>query len=130
MSQTLYEVLKALPKAIRGASVFTNPDTGMPYDRFNNTTWKRVLSKKAGISSFRWHDLRHTFGSRLAQAGVSLIAIKELMGHSDIRVTLRYAHLMQSNLKDAIRALDGEKDTSFTTHGATHRPIDKKEAVG
>ncbi|GAB7141008.1 site-specific integrase [Deferribacterales bacterium RsTz2092] len=59
----------------------------------------------AGLGRFRFHDLRHTFGSRLAQAGVPLYTIKELMGHSDMALTQRYAHLSSRNMREAIDRL-------------------------
>ena len=62
----------------------------------------------------------------MAQAGVTILAIKELMGHSQITVTMRYAHLAESNLRDAVAALDGygepSKDVEVTTHMTTHGP--------
>lgn len=53
--------------------------------------WEAVL-KQARVKNFRWHDLRHTFCSRLAQAGVSLKVIQEAAGHKTIAMSARYAH--------------------------------------
>lgn len=61
---------------------------------------------------FRLYDFRHTFGSRSAMAGVDLPTIKELMGHSNISITMRYVHPTPDHKKDAVRKLDnfnGEK---------------------
>lgn len=115
MSGTLYATLQRVPRFdLASPYVFTNPDTKTKYERFNNTPWRRLV-KDSGIARFRWHDLRHTFGSRLAQAGESIIAIKELMGHSSITVTMRYAHLAPSNLRAAVRALDPKPATKRAT---------------
>jgi site-specific recombinase XerD len=46
------------------------------------------------------------FGSRLAQAGVPLNNIRELLGHGDMKVTMRYAHLAPNNLREAVEALE------------------------
>lgn len=123
MNNTLYNTLQSIPRHLGSAFVFTNPGTETRYDRFNNTTWKRILLL-AGIQNFRWHDLRHTFGSRLAQAGVPIVTIKELMGHSSIQVTMRYAHLQPSNLRDAVFVLDrpaaGHRRPAGSTHRSTH----------
>lgn len=126
MSRTLHETLRRLPRRLPDSPyVFTNPETGTKYDRFNNTSWRKTL-KRAGIQNFRWHDLRHSFGSRLAQAGVAIQVIAQLMGHSSLSVTMRYAHLAPSNLKAAIRTLDeppqlvepGRRSAHRSTHGA------------
>lgn len=48
--------------------------------------------KAVGIKDFRFHDLRHTYGTRLAQMGVDIFTISKLMGHKDIGTTMRYLH--------------------------------------
>lgn len=72
--------------------------------------------KRAGIKDFRIHDLRHTCASWLVSAGVSLYEVKELLGHSSIEMTERYAHLAPDNLGQVAKTLhrlqsgDNKKD--------------------
>lgn len=56
-----------------------------------------------------FHSCRHTFGSRLAQQGVPLLTIKELMGHKTIEMTMRYSHLMPDHKRDAVRHMRARK---------------------
>lgn len=82
--------------------VFPGKD-GQPFDNCN-TAWKTVL-EEAGIRDFRWHDMRHEFASKLVMAGVDLYVVKELLGHSSIQMTERYAHLAPSVKTEAVEAL-------------------------
>jgi integrase len=83
-----------------GPHVFYNPVTG---GRFLNLKvgFKAIL-KRAGLTGITWHTLRHTFASRLTRSGVDLVTVKELLGHSTINTTMRYAH---SNHETKARAV-------------------------
>jgi len=59
----------------------------------------------SGLDHVRWHDLRHTYASWLVQAGKPLTAVRDLLGHSSLAVTHRYAHLAPAHLRDAVSAL-------------------------
>jgi len=74
-----------------------------------NTSFRNIL-KAAEISGFRFHDLRHHYASSLVQEGVQLYTVKELLGHSDFKMTQRYTHLAPDNLAEAVKALDNRQD--------------------
>jgi len=64
------------------------------------------IGKAAGLRSIGWHLLRHTFASHLSEGNVSPLYIQKLLGHSDIKTTMRYAHLGQQATREAIKVLD------------------------
>ncbi|MGM9516696.1 tyrosine-type recombinase/integrase [Roseateles sp. DB2] len=82
--------------------LFVNPATNRPFVTITRA-WYR-LRRKAGIENMRIHDLRHSYASFLANANCSLYEIQNILGHSDPRVTQRYAHLQHQTLKNAARA--------------------------
>jgi hypothetical protein len=67
--------------------------------------WQKIL-KRARISNFRWHDLRHHFASRLVQHGVPLNTVRDLLGHSTVGMSLRYAHLAPDQRREAVAKLN------------------------
>jgi site-specific recombinase XerD len=74
--------------------------------------WFEDCVREAKISNFTWHDLRHTFASRLVMAGVDLRTVQELLGHKSILMTLRYAHLAPSHINAAVEKIVPKQKTS------------------
>jgi integrase len=68
------------------------------------TAWSGVATA-AKLKEFTFHDLRHTFASKLVQAGVDLNTVRELLGHADIKMTLRYSHLAPEHKAAAVAKL-------------------------
>ena len=87
--------------------------------------------RRAGLEDFRFHDLRHTFASHLVMNGVSLKAVQELLGHADMKMTMRYAHLSQAHLREAVGVLDsmGRNGHKMVTSPEKERGADKLTAV-
>ena len=69
------------------------------------SSWESLL-KKANIQNFRWHDMRHDFASQLVMKGADLNTVRELLGHADIKMTLRYAHLAPDHKLRAVEMLE------------------------
>jgi len=91
-------------KTSSNSLVFPSPKTGDRMDNCN-TAWESLL-KRAEIEDFRWHDMRHDFASRLVMKGVDLNTVRELLGHADLKMTLRYAHLAPESKLNAVKLLD------------------------
>lgn len=103
MSQIVHDVLKAIaPES--GGWFFPNPVTGKPYEQIDKS-WK-ALKKAAGINRpFRFHDLRHHFGTRLAAQTGNAFVVKELMGHKNMITSLRYVHPIMEQMRAAVENL-------------------------
>ena len=63
------------------------------------------MRSRAGLEDFRFHDLRHSFASKLFMAQVDLYTVKELMGHATIQMTERYAHLAPEHKASAVEKI-------------------------
>ncbi len=98
--QTLKDWLGQIPD--ESQRVFPADDGG----RLDNVrkSWASILAD-AKIESFRWHDMRHDFASKLVMNGVPLNTVRDLCGHADSNTTLRYAHLAPSHKADAVGVL-------------------------
>jgi integrase len=73
-----------------------------------NRSWGSLV-EAAGLSNFRFHDLRHTFASKLVLNQVDLYTVQQLLGHSDSKLTQRYAHLSPGHLADAVAKLGAKR---------------------
>lgn len=107
MTNRLHEALATLQNTGPHDPVFRTHAGG----RWSEVILKRyftIAKELARIERpFRFHDMRHDFASALAQEGVSLFVIAQLLGHTSTRMTMRYAHLHPENLRAAIDALPG-----------------------
>ena len=111
INQVVFDSLLKVKKHPDSPYVFCNKD-GKPYGDVKTAFWH--ARKRAGIKNFRFHDLRHTFASHLVMAGVDLNTVKELLGHKDIKMTLRYAHLSPDYKRRAVETLCNKMDTIWT----------------
>ena len=75
--------------------------------------------KAAQITDLHFHDLRHTFATRLVQAGVDLYKVQRLLGHKSPSMTQRYAHHYPESLRDGVEVLDrkGRISTNLAQRG-------------
>jgi len=125
IDSTLRETINRLPRRfVEKAgqkelvpSVFHDPVTLKPYGSVKRSF--ATALKNAGIKNFTFHSLRHTFASQLIMAGVDLTTVKELLGHKDIKMTLRYAHLAPAHKRNAVNVLDSLLNPSKTSTNCT-----------
>ena len=105
----IIEILLRIP-SVKSDYLFYNPDTG---DRVksNRSSWLKCL-EKSEISDFRWHDLRHTYATDEIKKGMPIYTLSKMMGHSNVVVTEKYAHLYTEDLHEAKRKVA----TKVATH--------------
>jgi integrase len=111
---SLYKVLNELKGKNCGNSkhvfLYEDPRTGklrpitMVRNAFNSAC------KRAGIKNLHFHDLRHTFGSRLIENGADPISVKDLLGHANLKTTEVYLHSSLKRMREAVSLLDQKPD--------------------
>jgi len=99
ITDSLLSLLQSVPRKADSAYVFPNMKTGKPYVSIYHS-WD-TARKQAGLADVRLHDIRHTFASTLVNSGRSLYEVQHLLGHHNIAVTQRYAHLSNDSLMAA-----------------------------
>jgi len=101
MNTVVKKALESIEK--KNDYVFFNPKT-KSYTK-NITKAFKTVCRKAGIKNFRIHDLRHTAATKMIEAGVDLVTVSKILGHSSIQMTMRYAHPTQANMRNAVEKL-------------------------
>jgi len=104
LNDTALALLRNVPRHIRSKFVFCKPDGSQR--RTVHEAFKGARRRAGLEDDVVFHTLRHTFCSRLVMAGVDLVTVKELLGHSSLAMVLRYAHLSPGHRLDAVRKLD------------------------
>lgn len=122
MNDRVLEILRNPPSRLKCEWVFPskNGDTPINANNFINRVFNPAL-RGAKVSDFRWHDLRHTFGSRLAMASVDLRTIQELMRHKAIKMTCRYTHLSPTHTLEAVNKPCLTNQASSTRSGTAEK---------
>ncbi len=126
VNQTVLHILKerGTLRSLRTDVVFPSK-THTPLEGGHLRRAFRVALKKAKIEDFRFHDLRHTFATRLVQAGVELYKVQRLLGHKSPMMTQRYAHHYPESLREGVEILDRITPVShFITVGSGGRGVE------
>lgn len=111
MRQAVYDVLSALPKS--GPRLFR----GAARKAFESAV------ERSGIKDFHFHDLRHTFASKYMMRGGSIYALQQILGHRDITMTMRYAHLAPDHLQSEMAKTEFYTPSTQSPIGAVQVPV-------
>jgi integrase len=128
INRSVYDVLVALePDAEQRA--------GLVFHRSGARAWGQIRTAfttaldRAGIKGFRFHDLLHTAASHMVMRGASLKDVQEILGHSDLKMTLRYSHLSPAHLRATVDRLEGVPPVASTQGSAQSAKIARQRRV-
>jgi integrase len=107
-STVFYELRRLESKNGQSSYVSFNPETGKPY--VDVMTAFKAACSRAGVKGLRFHDLRHTFASRLVKRGADIVTVQNLLGHSTLALTQRYTHADDERKKAAVELLSREAE--------------------
>ncbi len=102
VKQVLNDLLKKRKSGNGGDFVFINDDGSRIRDIRKSFLQACKLS---GILEFHFHDLRHTFASNLVMAGIDIVTVMKLLGHADLRMTIKYSHVSNEHKQHAVDTL-------------------------
>ncbi|MBU2488292.1 MAG: site-specific integrase, partial [Proteobacteria bacterium] len=115
LSDAVSGLLESMPKPKRVSEwAFPNPRTGRPYTKNCYKIWKLACAAAGAMYVKPYAAFRHSFASQMAEAGAGSMAIRELMGHADIRTTTIYTHHRGDALKlavDRVQRLPGATES-------------------
>lgn len=129
MNDTIFELLMSLCRQKNSDFVFQSHRKLGDQFRDPKTAFKSAV-RLSGIQHLRFHDLRHTFATRLVRAGVDLITVQHLLGHAKITMTARYAHSLADDKMAAVRRLDFAGFRSQPDPNRTPEPISTEVGEG
>jgi integrase len=95
---------------------------GKPLKQVNTMVWRNALVR-AGITNFRWHDLRHTWASWMVQQRVSIAELQELGGWESVEMVRRYAHLAPNHLAKSAARLESSMVGMVDLHRRSKRIV-------
>jgi integrase len=110
INSAIRPLIKGLLRKNPGSDyLFVNPESGTRYGCIQNS-WNGILKKaglkgKPGVDKLRFHDLRHTAANNLARAGKDMKFIAQYLGHSDVKISARYVHYSDEDLKEGAELL-------------------------
>ena len=131
LSEAALAILRRLPSWMHSAYVFPSPrHIGEPIQgrHFVVKVYEPAL-KRLGIVGATWHTLRHTFASRAVMAGVDIRTVQELMGHSTITMTMRYAHLSPAHLREAVNKASLSQPGAKTGNETVTKTVTKENRL-
>ena len=118
INEATYKTLVSLGQQMDRQYVFAHTN-GKPYRDIKDGF--RAAVNRARLSDIRFHDLRHTFASHLVMNGIPILEVQKLLGHKTLSMTMRYSHLSNKNLREAVDKLkftdyNGSEDRTNTAH--------------